>query len=73
MITLSARCLKGFADGFGGGILGGLAYWKLASLLGNSGVPFPSFKVASLAIVLGFFEAWRVSRRIHPLRLLKIK
>lgn len=67
MNTLSTRCLKGFADGFGGGVLGGLAYWMIASLLGNSGLPFPMVKVAAIAFSFGIFEACRVSRKLSPL------
>ncbi|MCC6393720.1 MAG: hypothetical protein IT167_24190 [Bryobacterales bacterium] len=67
MNTLSARCLKGFADGFGGGVLGGLAYWMIAGLLGAGGLPFPTVKVAAIAVGFGIFESWRVSRKFFPL------
>jgi hypothetical protein len=39
----------------------------IASLLGNSGLPFPMVKVAAIAFSFGIFEACRVSRKLSPL------
>jgi len=62
-MTLSARCLKGFADGFGGGVLGGLIYWGLTSLFAG-GAPFPLFRVAAAAAMVGCYAAWRNLRSL---------
>ena len=67
MSSLSARCLKRFDDGFGGGILGGLAYWLIAGLPGTDALPFLVAKVAAIAVSFGIFECWRVSRKFSPL------
>lgn len=65
-MSIPYRLCKGFADGFGGGILGGLAYWGLATALGGGVVPFPVLKVAIIAFSFGFIEIWRVSRKTLP-------
>ncbi|MBI3683597.1 MAG: hypothetical protein HY235_24745 [Acidobacteria bacterium] len=57
------RLWKAFADGFGGGILGGLAYWCLASLFQAGGAPFPWLQVMAIALGCGVVEVYRVGRR----------
>jgi hypothetical protein len=59
-----ARTLKGFVDGFGGGIVGGVAYWLIV-IVCQGGAEFPWFRVLAISLAFGCFEAWRVDRRIE--------
>lgn len=68
MMTLPARCLKGFADGFGGGLLGGLVYWGVTGLLADGDAPFPVFRIAVAATMVGCYAAWRNSGQ-RPIQL----
>lgn len=55
----AVKTLKGFADGFGGGVIGGAVYAALVTSLGGN-EPSPWLKVFALATMLGLFEAGRV-------------
>ena len=58
-MTGTTRTMKGFADGFGGGVAGGAIYAGLVTFLGG-GEPSPWILVFALATVLGVIEAGRV-------------
>lgn len=64
-MTVTMRTLKGFADGFGGGVLGGAIYAGLVTALGGVREPSPVFnatwlRILTLALLLGIVEATRV-------------
>ena len=59
-MTITGRTIKGFADGFGGGALGGAIYAGLVTTVGGWNGPSPWLGVFVLAIVFGVVEATRV-------------
>jgi hypothetical protein len=56
---------RAFADGCGGGLLGGVVYCLLVSYFQPSGLHAAWLRVAGLALVLGAVETWRVAHKIH--------
>lgn len=58
--TVSA--LRAFADGFGGVLAGGLLYCLVLGYFHSEELALASMRVLLLALVVGGFEAWRVTR-----------
>lgn len=67
-MTGAIRGIKGFADGFGGGVLGGAIYAGLVTSLGGNQHPSPWFSVFALALLLGMVEAGRVQLAVARAR-----
>lgn len=54
---------RAFADGFCGGILGGLLYCIALSYLYPTGLDQAWMRILAISLTLGGFETWRVMRR----------
>ncbi|MBL8177438.1 MAG: hypothetical protein JNK48_22365 [Bryobacterales bacterium] len=65
--VFSFAVARSFADGFFGGILGGLLYCIALSYLYPAGLDQAWMRVATISLTLGGFETWRV-RRLRPQR-----
>jgi predicted lipid-binding transport protein (Tim44 family) len=61
LIPLSA--LRAFADGFGGGLVGGLMYCLVLAYFQPAELALAPLRVAALALTFGGFEVWRVTRK----------
>ncbi len=59
---LSLSALRAFADGFGGGLIGGLIYCLGLAYFHPGGLEFAWPRVLALSLIFGGFEMWRVTR-----------
>lgn len=57
---VTPRTVKGFVDGFGGAVVGGIVYWGLSSALGGGISSFPWLTITPIALLFGLFEMHRV-------------
>ena len=68
--------ITAFANGFLGGLAGGIAYQFAPSWLQFRELPFATVSILALALVLGAFEVWRAAQvrtpRLVGLRLLVV-
>ena len=64
--VLLCPVLRAFADGFGGGLIGGLMYCLALAYFNPDGVEFAWGRVLALSLTFGGFETWRVTRRRTP-------
>ena len=55
--------LPHFADGFGGGLIGGLLYCMLLAYFNPGELVLAWQRVITLALALGCFEVWRARKR----------
>ena len=53
--------VRAFADGFGGGLIGGLIYCLVLAYADPQGLQFVWLRVLALALTFGGFEMWRVT------------
>ena len=58
----SLKALRNFADGFLGGLMGGLAYWLLLTHFYPEGLEFAWLRILAVSLSFGGFEMWRVAR-----------
>lgn len=59
---LPFTALRGFADGFGGGLIGGLLYYPLQTSLQLGGFAYSWLSIFALALSFGTFEMLRVGQ-----------
>ncbi len=62
-ILQSPPALRAFADGFGGGLFGGLMYCLVLAYFHPDGLEFAWLRVLALSLTFGGFEMWRVTRK----------
>jgi len=60
--VFSLPALRNFADGFLGGVMGGLAYWLLLAHFHPDGLEFAWLRILAVSLSFGGFEMWRVAR-----------
>jgi predicted lipid-binding transport protein (Tim44 family) len=60
--VLSVPALRAFADGFGGGLAGGLLYCLVLASFHPAELERAWLRVLALSLVFGGFEIWRVTR-----------
>lgn len=60
--VLLCPVLRAFADGFGGGLIGGLMYCLALAYFNPDGVEFAWGRVLALSLTFVGFETWRVTR-----------
>ena len=58
----SLKALRNFADGFLGGLMGGLAYWLLLTHFYPEGLEFAWLRILAVSLSFGGFEMWRAAR-----------
>jgi len=61
--VLSPPSLRAFADGFGGGLIGGIVYCLVMVCFHPVELEFAWLRVLALSLTFGGFEMWRVTRR----------
>jgi hypothetical protein len=54
--------LRAFADGLGGGLMGGLMYWLLLVYIYPDGLELAWLRVLAVSLSFGGLEVWRVAR-----------
>lgn len=59
----SLPALRGFADGFVGGLIGGFIYCVVLAWFQIDGLDLACLRVVALSLVFAGFEMWRVTRR----------
>ena len=53
--------MRAFADGFGGGLTGGLIYSAAHNAFHPTGLEFAWLRILALSVTFGGFEIWRVT------------
>ncbi|MDX1981596.1 MAG: hypothetical protein SFV51_15110 [Bryobacteraceae bacterium] len=60
--TWATKAVRAFADGFGGGLIGGLIYCLALAYLHPARLESAWLRVAIVSLAFGCFEMWRVTR-----------
>lgn len=61
--VLSPPAWRAFADGFGGGLIGGLVYCLVMAYIDPRGLDYAWLRVLALSLTFGALEMWRISRK----------